>query len=60
MSMQELKILRELCLEVIHQVEEEKGLKLEIPIGTMIELPRAVSPLADEIGKHARLIFSFG
>ena len=58
MSMQELKILRELCLEVIHQVEEEKGLKLEIPIGTMIELPRACL-LADEIGKHADF-FSFG
>ncbi|MGB4504522.1 MAG: pyruvate, phosphate dikinase [Syntrophaceticus sp.] len=58
MSAQELDILRELCLEVIHQVEEETGLKLEIPIGTMIELPRACL-LADEIGKHADF-FSFG
>jgi pyruvate,orthophosphate dikinase len=58
MSIQELKILRELCLEVIQQVEGETGLKLEIPIGTMIELPRACL-LADQIGKIADF-FSFG
>ena len=58
MSQQELAILRELCLDVIHQVEEEAGLKLEIPIGTMIELPRACL-LADEIAEHADF-FSFG
>lgn len=58
MSQQELAILRELCLDVIRQVEEETGLKLEVPIGTMIELPRACL-MADEIGKHADF-FSFG
>jgi pyruvate,orthophosphate dikinase len=58
MSQQELAILRELCLDVIGQVEEEAGLKLEIPIGTMIELPRACL-LADEIAEHADF-FSFG
>lgn len=58
MSPQELEIMRDLCLEVIEQVEEESGVKLEIPIGTMIELPRACL-LADEIGKYADF-FSFG
>jgi pyruvate,orthophosphate dikinase len=58
MSPQELEIMRDLCLEVIGQVEDEAGIKLEIPIGTMIELPRACL-LADEIGEHADF-FSFG
>jgi len=58
MSPEELEILRQLCLDVIHQVEEETGLKFEIPIGTMIELPRACL-LADEIAEHADF-FSFG
>lgn len=58
MSPEELEILRQLCLDVIQQVEEETGLKFEIPIGTMIELPRACL-LADEIAKYADF-FSFG
>ncbi|MDN5365337.1 MAG: pyruvate, orthophosphate dikinase [Thermacetogenium sp.] len=58
MSPKELEIMRGLCMEVIRQVEEETGVRLEIPIGTMIELPRACL-LADEIGKHADF-FSFG
>ncbi|MFY9431673.1 MAG: pyruvate, phosphate dikinase [Thermacetogeniaceae bacterium] len=58
MSPEELEILRQLCLDVIQQVEEETGFKFEIPIGTMIELPRACL-LADEIAKHADF-FSFG
>jgi len=58
MSPEELEILRQLCLDVIQQVEEETGLKFEIPVGTMIELPRACL-LADEIAKHADF-FSFG
>ncbi len=58
MSLQELKIMRDLSLEVIQQVEEESGMKLEIPIGTMIELPRACL-LADQIGEYADF-FSFG
>ena len=58
MSPEELEILRQLCLDVIQQVEEETGLKFEIPVGTMIELPRACL-LADEIAEHADF-FSFG
>jgi pyruvate,orthophosphate dikinase len=58
MSEQELQILRDLCLDVVRHVEEEAGVKLDIPIGTMIELPRACL-LADRIGKCADF-FSFG
>ena len=54
----ELKLLREQVEEVIAQVEEEKGVKLEIPIGTMIELPRA-AVTSEEIGHYADF-FSFG
>jgi len=44
--------LRTQCEEVIRSVEQENGLKLEIPIGKMIELARACVT-ADEIGKVA-------
>ena len=55
---EELKHLRAMCEADIAAVEAEYGVKLEIPIGTMIELPRAAIT-ADEIGKHADF-FSFG
>ena len=55
---EELSHLRELCEADIAEVEAEYGVKLEIPIGTMIELPRAAIT-ADEIGKYADF-FSFG
>ncbi|MBQ9059035.1 MAG: pyruvate, phosphate dikinase [Atopobiaceae bacterium] len=55
---EELSHLRELCEANIAEVEAEYGVKLEIPIGTMIELPRAAIT-ADEIGKYADF-FSFG
>ncbi len=54
----ELELLRGQAQEVISQVESEYGVKLEIPIGTMIELPRA-AVTADEIGQYADF-FSFG
>ncbi len=54
----ELELLRDEVQQVIAQVEAEYGVKLEIPIGTMIELPRA-AVTADEIGKYADF-FSFG
>ncbi|MCH4230137.1 MAG: pyruvate, phosphate dikinase, partial [Atopobiaceae bacterium] len=38
---EELKFLRAQVEADIKQVEEEKGVELDIPIGTMIELPRA-------------------
>ena len=54
----ELVLLREQVSKVIDEVAAEQGVELEIPIGTMIELPRA-AVMADEIGKHADF-FSFG
>jgi pyruvate,orthophosphate dikinase len=58
MSDIELKLLRTQCEEVIRSEEQETGIHLDIPIGTMIELPRACVT-ADEIGKVADF-FSFG
>lgn len=54
----ELAVLREECEEVIKQVCQEEGVELDIPIGTMIELPRA-AVTADEIATQADF-FSFG
>ena len=54
----ELAKLRALAEDVIAQVEAEEGVSLEIPIGTMIELPRA-AVTADEIASVADF-FSFG
>ena len=54
----ELKILREEVEAVVAQVADEYGVELDIPVGTMIELPRA-AVTADEIGAVADF-FSFG
>ena len=50
--------VREVIEGVIGQVEREYGVKLEISVGTMIELPRACL-VADQIAKHAGF-FCFG
>ena len=57
---QELHILRAQAESVIAEVKKEKGFKkkLDIKIGTMIEIPRAALT-ADEIAEHADF-FSFG
>jgi pyruvate,orthophosphate dikinase len=55
---EELKHLRWMCEDDIKAVEAEYGIKLDIPIGTMIELPRAAIT-ADHIAKYADF-FSFG
>lgn len=55
---EEIKHLRWMCEDDIKAVEEEHGVKLNIPIGTMIELPRAAIT-ADHIAKYADF-FSFG
>jgi len=44
--------------QIIDQVSAEHGVTLEIPIGTMIELPRA-AVMSEEIARHADF-FSFG
>ncbi len=54
----ELETVRAAAEEAIAEVAEEKGVELDIPIGTMIELPRAVIT-ADEIATQADF-FSFG
>ena len=54
----ELETLRAEALTIIGEVESEYGVTVDIPIGTMIELPRA-AVTADEIGEVADF-FSFG
>jgi pyruvate,orthophosphate dikinase len=57
-SVRELQIVRSEIDQQIAEVEEERGVKLDIAIGTMIELPRAAF-LANRIAKSADF-FSFG
>ena len=57
-SVRELHVVRQDLLGVIDDVQRERGLKLSIKIGTMIELPRAAF-LADRIAEEAEF-FSFG
>ncbi len=54
----ELETLRAESEKVVREVCAEHGIELDIPIGTMIELPRA-AVTADEIAKVADF-FSFG
>jgi pyruvate,orthophosphate dikinase len=55
---QELAICREMALRVAKEVQKETGVKLNLVVGTMIELPRAAL-VADRIAQHADF-FSFG
>ena len=55
---EELKRMRELVEDVLDEVRQQTGDPLAIPIGTMIELPRA-AVCADQIAAHADF-FSFG
>ncbi len=56
----ELEVLRQLTIETIAAVKKAKKFtgKLNIPVGTMIEIPRAALT-ADEVAAHADF-FSFG
>ena len=54
----ELRRLREQTIAVAEQVIEERGVRPQYSIGTMIELPRACV-IADRIADHADF-FSFG
>ncbi len=54
----ELEILRAESEAIIARVQREEGIEISIPIGTMIELPRAAIT-ADEIAEVADF-FSFG
>ena len=55
---QELRLLRPRAEEIITKVLEKAKVKLDIQIGTMIEVPRAAL-LADKIAQYADF-FSFG
>jgi pyruvate, orthophosphate dikinase len=57
-SVRELEIVRAEIDRVVEEVQESRGVKLDIAVGTMIELPRAAF-LADRIAKEADF-FSFG
>ncbi|UCM91740.1 pyruvate, phosphate dikinase [Streptomyces marincola] len=57
-TVQELEIVREEAEEVIAAAAEAHGTRLDIPLGTMIELPRAALT-AGQIAEHADF-FSFG
>ena len=56
----ELEMLRELTVATIEKVKKDKKFsgKLDIPVGTMIEIPRAALT-ANEVAEHADF-FSFG
>jgi pyruvate,orthophosphate dikinase len=56
----ELSMLRELAEQTIEHVAKQKKFsgKIDIPVGTMIEIPRATL-IADKIAEHAEF-FSFG
>ncbi|MDY3900635.1 MAG: pyruvate, phosphate dikinase [Atopobiaceae bacterium] len=57
-TVEELKLVREQVEAGVKAVAEAEGVELDIPVGCMIELPRA-AVTADEIGKYADF-FSFG
>ncbi len=57
-EVKELAYVKKIVLDTAKKVMEEKGVELEIKVGTMIEIPRA-AVTADEIAKEAQF-FSFG
>jgi pyruvate,orthophosphate dikinase len=57
-TVQEMEISRERCEKVLAALSAETGVPLDIPIGTMIEVPRAATT-AGEIARAADF-FSFG
>lgn len=54
----ELKMLRELSVNIAEEIQAEQGVQFDIHVGTMIELPRAALT-ADEIASEADF-FSYG
>jgi pyruvate,orthophosphate dikinase len=55
---EEMSRLRARTSEMVERIKSEQGVDLHIPIGTMIEIPRAAL-VADRIADHADF-FSFG
>jgi pyruvate, orthophosphate dikinase len=54
----EIKIMKDLVINIAGEVQKQNKVKIEFMVGTMIELPRAAIK-AKEIAKHAEF-FSFG
>ncbi len=54
----EIKIMKDLVINIAKKVQDENKVKIEFLVGTMIELPRAAIK-AKDIAKHAEF-FSFG
>jgi pyruvate,orthophosphate dikinase len=54
----EIKIMKDLVINIASEVQKQNKIKIEFIVGTMIELPRAAIK-AKEIAKHAEF-FSFG
>ena len=57
-EVKELAYVKKVVLDTAKKVMEEKGVELDVKVGTMIEIPRA-AVTADEIAKEAQF-FSFG
>ena len=57
-TVEELKMMKDVCVEMADQVMEEMGVKFDYLVGTMMEIPRACV-VADEIATEAEF-FSFG
>ena len=57
-EVKELKYVKDIVVKTAETVMEEKGVKVNYKVGTMIEIPRACV-IADEIAKDAEF-FSFG
>ncbi len=57
-EVKELAYVKKIVLDTAKKVMEEKGVEIEVKVGTMIEIPRA-AVTADEIAKEAQF-FSFG
>ena len=57
-TVEELKLMKEVCVEVAEAVKKESGVEFSYLVGTMMEIPRACV-VADEIASEAEF-FSFG
>ncbi len=57
-TVQELELVKLDIMSVLHEVRDANSIDLDVPVGTMIELPRA-AVTADEIAEAAEF-FSFG
>ena len=57
-EVKELAYVKKIVLDPAKKVMDEKGVELDVKVGTMIEIPRA-AVTADEIAKEAQF-FSFG